>query len=55
MVSNCKPIHEHVCAYMVTRSVEQQLQQGKVIVRLVDIGLLEEEFSSEWDSLLTNM
>jgi hypothetical protein len=28
--------------------VEQQLQQGKEIVRLVDIGVLEEDYSSEW-------
>jgi hypothetical protein len=31
--------------------VEQQLQQSKEIVRLVDIGVLEEEYSSEWASL----
>jgi hypothetical protein len=33
--------------------VEQQLQQSKEIVRLVDIGegLLEEDYSSEWASL----
>jgi hypothetical protein len=31
--------------------VEQQLQQSKQIVRLVDIGVLEEEdYSSEWSS-----
>jgi hypothetical protein len=30
--------------------VEQQLQQNKEILRLVDIGILEEENSSEWDS-----
>jgi hypothetical protein len=31
--------------------VEQQLQQSKEIVRLVDIGvLLEEDYSSEWYS-----
>jgi hypothetical protein len=28
--------------------VEQQLQQNKEILRLVDIGILEEENSSEW-------
>jgi hypothetical protein len=28
--------------------VEQKLQQGKDIVRLVDIGVLEEDYSSEW-------
>jgi hypothetical protein len=31
--------------------VEQQLQQSKEIVRLVDIGVLEEEYSSEWASI----
>jgi hypothetical protein len=45
---NCKPIH--ACAYTVPRSVEQQLQQIKEIVRLVDIGVLEEDYSSEWAS-----
>jgi hypothetical protein len=45
---NCKPIHAH--AYTVPRSVEQQLQQSKEIVRLVDIGILEEDYSSEWSS-----
>jgi hypothetical protein len=29
--------------------VEQQLQQGNEIVRLVDIGVLEEDYISEWD------
>jgi hypothetical protein len=28
--------------------VEQQLQQIKETVRLVDIGVLEEDYSSEW-------
>jgi hypothetical protein len=46
----CKPIH--ACAYTVPRSVEQQLQQSKEIVRLVDIGVLEEDYSSEWDTLI---
>jgi hypothetical protein len=32
--------------------VEQQLQQSKEIVRLVDIGFLEEEYSSECSSLV---
>jgi hypothetical protein len=32
--------------------VEQQLQQCKVIVRLVDIGVLEEDYSSEWASCI---
>jgi hypothetical protein len=31
--------------------VEQQLQQSKEIVRLVDIGVLEEDYSSEWPSI----
>jgi hypothetical protein len=47
MDPNCKPIHAR--AYTVPRSVEQQLQQSKDIVRLVDIGLLEEDYFSEWD------
>jgi hypothetical protein len=46
MDPNCKPIHAH--AYTVPRSVEQQLR--KEIVRLVDIGVLEEDYSSEWAS-----
>jgi hypothetical protein len=45
---NCKQIHER--AYTVPRSVEQQLQQSKEIVRLVNIGVLEEDYSSEWAS-----
>jgi hypothetical protein len=45
MDSYCKLIHAH--AYTVPRSVEQQLQQDKKIVRLVDIGVLEEDYSSE--------
>jgi hypothetical protein len=36
----------------VPRSVEQQLQQSKEIVILVDIGVLEEDYSSEWVSLV---
>jgi hypothetical protein len=48
MDTNCKSIHAH--AYTVPRSVEQQLQQSKEIVRLVDIGVLEEDYSSEWAS-----
>jgi hypothetical protein len=48
MDPNCKPIHAH--AYTVPRSVEQQLQQCKEIVRLVDIGVLEYDYSSEWAS-----
>jgi hypothetical protein len=46
MDPNCKPIH--LCAYTVPRSVEQQLQQSKEIVRLVDIGVLEKDYFSEW-------
>jgi hypothetical protein len=46
MDPNCKPIHAH--AYTVSRSVKQQLQQNKNNVRLVDIGVLEEDYSSEW-------
>jgi hypothetical protein len=46
MDPNCKPIHARV--YTVPRSVEQQL--CKEIVRLVDIGVLEDDYSSEWAS-----
>jgi hypothetical protein len=46
MDPNCKPIHAH--AYTVPRSVEYQLR--KEIVRLVDIGVLDEDYSSEWAS-----
>jgi hypothetical protein len=49
MDPNCKPIHAR--AYTVPRSVEQQLQQSKEIVRLVDIGVLEEDYSFEWASM----
>jgi hypothetical protein len=48
MDPNCKPIHAR--AYTVPRSVEQQLQYRKKIVRLVDIGVLEGDYSSEWPS-----
>jgi hypothetical protein len=51
MDPNCKPIHAR--AYTVPRSVEQQLQQSKEIVRfvrLVDIGVLEKSYSSEYSS-----
>jgi hypothetical protein len=41
----------HARAYTVPRSVEQQLQQSKEIVRLMDIGVLEEDYSSEWASM----
>jgi hypothetical protein len=49
MDPNCKPIHAR--AYTVPRSVEQQLQQNKENVRLVDIGVLEEDYLSEWASM----
>jgi hypothetical protein len=45
MDPNYKPIHAR--AYTVRRSVEQQLQQSKEILRLVDIGVLEEDYSFE--------
>jgi hypothetical protein len=48
MDPKCKPIHAR--AYTVPRSVEQQLRHNKEIVRLVDIGVLEEDYSSEWSS-----
>jgi hypothetical protein len=48
MDPNCKLTHAR--EYTVPRSVEQQLQQCKEIVRLVDIGVLE-DYSSEWASL----
>jgi hypothetical protein len=47
MDSNCKLIH--VREYTVPRSVEQPL--SKEIVRLVDIGVLEEDNSSEFASV----
>jgi hypothetical protein len=43
MDPNFKLIHAR--AYTVHRSVEQQFQQSKEIVRLVDIGVLEEDYS----------
>jgi hypothetical protein len=49
MDPNCKPIHARACT--VPRSVEQQLQHSKEIVRFVDIGVLEEDYSSEWASI----
>jgi hypothetical protein len=39
---------EHACPYIVPRSVEQQLRTE--IARLVDIGVLEEAYASEWAS-----
>jgi hypothetical protein len=53
MDNNCKAVHARV--YLVTRSVDQQLQQSKEIVRLVDIGVLEEDFSSVWPSTFSNI
>jgi hypothetical protein len=44
MDPNRKPIHAR--AYTVPRSVEQQSHLSKEIVRLVDIGVLEEDYSS---------
>jgi hypothetical protein len=41
-----KPVH--ACPYTVPRSVAQQLR--KEIARLVDIGVLEEDYTSEWAS-----
>jgi hypothetical protein len=49
---NCKPVHAH--EYNVPRSVEQELQLSKEIIRLVDIGVLEEDYSSEWASLFSS-
>jgi hypothetical protein len=46
MDPNCKPVHAR--PYIISRSLEQQLR--KEIVRLVDIGVLEEDYSSEWSS-----
>jgi hypothetical protein len=48
MNPNCKPIHART--YTVPRSVEQQFQQSKEIVESVEIGVLEEDYSSEWSS-----
>jgi hypothetical protein len=46
MDTNCKPVH--ALAYTVPRSVKQYLQQSKEIVRLVNIGVLKEDYYSEW-------
>jgi hypothetical protein len=48
MVPNYKPINAR--SYTVPRSVKQKLRYSKEIVRLVEIGVLEEEYSSEWSS-----
>jgi hypothetical protein len=50
MDSNFKPVHAR--AYTVPRSVEQQLQQCKEIVKLLDIGVLEKDSPFECASLL---
>jgi hypothetical protein len=47
--TNFKPIHAR--AYTVPKSVEQELQNIKEMVRLVDIGVLEEDYCSELSSL----
>jgi hypothetical protein len=47
MDPNCKSIHARRCT--VPRSVEQQLR--KETVRLVDMAVLEEDYSSERGSL----
>jgi hypothetical protein len=44
-----KPVHARV--YIVLYSLKQRLQQSKEIVRLVDIGVLGEDYSYEWASL----
>ena len=43
MDKGCKPVHAR--PYTVPRSVEQQLR--KEIARLVEIGVLEEDYTSE--------
>jgi hypothetical protein len=53
MEPNFKPIHARV--YTVPRSVEQQMHQGKEIVRLVDIGVLEEDYASVLASPFSNI
>jgi hypothetical protein len=54
MNTNCKLIHAYANAYTVPGSVEYQLQPSKEIVRLVDIGILEEDYSSEWASTFSS-
>jgi hypothetical protein len=48
MNRNCKPFH--VRAYTVSRSLEQQSQKSKETLRLMEIGVLEEDYSSELSS-----
>jgi hypothetical protein len=45
MDPNCKPVH--ALSYTLPKSVKQEWQQNKEITRLVDIGVLEEDYSSE--------
>jgi hypothetical protein len=54
MNTNRKPIHAYANAYTVPGSVEYQLQPSKEIVRMVDIGILEEDYSSEWASTFSS-
>jgi hypothetical protein len=50
MNPNRKPIHAR--AYTVSRSVKQQSRYSMEFVRLVDIGVLEGDYSSEWASFV---
>jgi hypothetical protein len=50
MGDNRKTDHAH--AYTVPISVKQQLKKGKEILRFVDIGVFEEDYSSEWSYVL---
>jgi hypothetical protein len=45
MDPNCKPVHARACT--ASKSVEQQSQQIKENVRLVNIGIFEEDYFSE--------
>jgi hypothetical protein len=47
MYPDYKPVHAHIHAYTVPRLVGQKWQHSKEIVRLVEIGVLEEDYSSE--------
>jgi hypothetical protein len=49
MDPNCKPTHARI--YTVPRSMEQKWQQIKETARFMDIGVLEEDYSSAWTSL----
>jgi hypothetical protein len=46
MDPNCK--QSQLRAYTVTLSVQQQLQYSKVNVRLIEIGVLDKDYSCEW-------